>query len=173
MRPSHSSSKHLPPMPLHKPLPWIIPFDHRQSNLLPCKIPEKPPNNSAPIHRLRHQYPHTVIQPNRSLIKLLMMDCAQRQSVRDLTRPAKLLPFNMRSFKSNRGVIMSHVKPANSTLLVISSQHLLTEQRIANLTDLLNIKAHLIRNFLLNTCRKMRFKDLLRQRADQLLVLTQ
>lgn len=68
---------------------------------------------------------------------------------------------------------MSHVKPANSTLLVISSQHLLTEQRIANLTDLLNIKAHLIRNFLLNTCRKMRFKDLLRQRADQLLVLTQ
>lgn len=107
VRPSHSSSKHLSTMPLHKPLPWIIPFHHRQRNLLPGKIPEQPPNNPAPIHRLGNQHPHTFIQPNRSLIKRLMMNRTQRQSVRDLTRSAKLLPFNMRSFKSYRGVIMS------------------------------------------------------------------
>ena len=61
---SNSLSKHLPPMPLHKPLPWIIPFDHRQRNLLPGKIPEQLPNNPSPIHRLGHQHPHTLIQPN-------------------------------------------------------------------------------------------------------------
>lgn len=48
-------------------------------------------------------------------------------------------------------------------------QHLLAEQRIANLTDLLD----LIRALLLNAFRKMCFKDLLRQRADQIFVLIQ
>ncbi|VAU69181.1 Uncharacterised protein [Klebsiella pneumoniae] len=68
---------------------------------------------------------------------------------------------------------MPHVKPADCTLIVISSQHLLAEQRIANLTDLLNIKTHLIRDLFLNAFRKVRFKNLLRQRADQVFVLTQ
>ena len=67
---------------------------------------------------------------------------------------------------------MSHVKPADCALIVISPQHLLAEKRIANLTDLLNIKAHLIRDLFLNAFRKVRFKDLLRQRADQVFVLT-
>ena len=68
---------------------------------------------------------------------------------------------------------MPHVKSADGTFIIICTQHLLTEQRIANLTDLLNIKTHLIRDLLLNAFRKMRFKDLLRQRADQVFVLTQ
>ncbi len=42
---------------------------------------------------------------------------------------------------------MSHVKPADCTLIVISSQHLLAEQRIANLTEVLDIKTHLIELF--------------------------
>lgn len=121
VRPSHSPSKHFSPMPLHKPFPWIIPFHHRQSNLLPCKIPKQPPNNPIPIHRLRHEHPHTLIQPNRALIKRLMMNRTQRQSVRDLTRSAKLLPLDMRSFKSNRGVIMPHVESTDCALIVIST----------------------------------------------------
>lgn len=61
---------------------------------------------------------------------------------------------------------MPHVESADSTFIVISTQYLLAEQRIANLRDLLNIKTHLIRDHFLNAFRKMRFKDLLRQRAD-------
>lgn len=160
-------------MPLYISLLWIVPFHHRQRNLLPGKIPEQPPNNPAPIHRLGNQHPHTLIQPNRSLIKRLMMNRTQCQSVLDLTRSAKLLPLDMRGFKSNRGVIMPHVKPADCALIVISTQHLLAEQRIANLTDLLNIKTHLIRDLFLNAFGKMRFKDLLRQRAYQVFVLIQ
>ena len=68
---------------------------------------------------------------------------------------------------------MPHVKPADCTLIVISSQNLLAEQRVANLTNLLDIKTHLIRNIFLYAFWKMRFKDLLRQRADQVFVLTQ
>lgn len=68
---------------------------------------------------------------------------------------------------------MSHVKPADCTPIVISSQYLLTEQRISNLTNLLDIKTHLISDLFLNAFRKMRFKDLLRQRADLVFVLTQ
>ena len=68
---------------------------------------------------------------------------------------------------------MPHVKSADGTFIIICTQHLLTEQRIANLTDLLNIKAHLISELFLNAFRKVRFKDLLRQRADQVFVLTQ
>jgi hypothetical protein len=75
----------------------------------------------------------------------------------------------MRGFKSNRGVIVPHVKSADRTFIVISTQHLLAEKRIANLTDLLNIKTHLIRDLFLNAFRKVRFKDLLRERADQFL----
>ncbi|SAE44224.1 Uncharacterised protein [Enterobacter cloacae] len=101
------------------------------------------------------------------------MNRTQCQSVRDLTRPAKLLPFNMRGFKSNGGIIMPHVESADGTFIVISAKHLLAEQRIANLTDLLDIKPHLIRDLLLNAFRKVRFKDLLRQRADQIFVLIQ
>jgi hypothetical protein len=37
----------------------------------------------------------------------------------------------------------------------------LAEQLIANLTDLLDVKTHLIRDLLLNAFMKMRFKDLL------------
>lgn len=79
----------------------------------------------------------------------------------------------MRGFESKGGVIVPHIESADGTFIVISTQNLLTEQRIANLTDLLNIKAHLIRNFLLNAFRKMRFKNLLRKRADPVFVLTQ
>ncbi len=68
---------------------------------------------------------------------------------------------------------MSHVKPADCTLIVIGSQHLLAEQLISNLTDLLNIKTHLIRDLFLNTFWKVCFKDLPRQRADQVSILTQ
>lgn len=68
---------------------------------------------------------------------------------------------------------MSHVESADCTLIVIRTQHLLTEQRIANLTNLLDIKPHLIRDLFLNAFRKVRFKDLLRQRAGQVFVLTQ
>lgn len=67
---------------------------------------------------------------------------------------------------------MPHVEPANSALTVICAQYLLTKLRIANLTDLLDIKTQLIRDLLLNAFRKVRFKDLLRQRADQVFVLT-
>lgn len=66
---------------------------------------------------------------------------------------------------------MPHIESADGTFIVISTQHLLTEKRIANLTDLLDIKTHLIRDLFLNAFRKMRFKDLLRQRADQIFVL--
>lgn len=66
---------------------------------------------------------------------------------------------------------MPHVESADCTLIVISTQHLLAEQRISNLTDLLDIKTHLIRDLFLNAFRKVRFKDLLRQRADQFLFL--
>lgn len=160
-------------MPLHISLLWIVPFHHRQRNLLSCKIPKQPSNNPIPIHRLRHEHPHTLIQPNRSFIKRLMINYTQRQSVRDLTWSAKLLPLDMRGFESNVGVIMPHVESADGTFIVISAKHLLAEQRIANLTDLLDIKPHLIRDLLLNAFRKVRFKDLLRQRADQIFVLIQ
>ncbi|HDT2079627.1 TPA: hypothetical protein RCG81_005132 [Enterobacter roggenkampii] len=66
---------------------------------------------------------------------------------------------------------MSHVKPADCTLIVISSQHLLAEQLISNLTDLLDIKNHLIRELFLNAFRKVRFKDLLRSEPIRFLFL--
>lgn len=68
---------------------------------------------------------------------------------------------------------MPHVKSTDCALIVISTQHLLAEQRIANLTDLVDIKSHLICDLFLNAFRKMCFKDLLRQRADEIFVLTQ
>lgn len=68
---------------------------------------------------------------------------------------------------------MPHIESANCAPVVIRTQHLLAEKRIAYLTDLLDIKAHFIRDLFLNAFRKVRFKDLLRQRANQIFVFIQ
>jgi len=68
---------------------------------------------------------------------------------------------------------MTHVEPTDRALIVISTEHLLAELRIANLANLPDIKPHFVSDLFLDTFREMGFQNLLRQRTDKIFVLTQ
>ncbi len=99
-----------------------------------------------------------------------MVNCAERQTVRDFAGAAVLLPFDMSRFQGDGSIIMAHIEAADRALIVIGAQHLLAKMRVAFFADLLQIKPHLFSQFFLNTLRKVRLEDLMGEGIDQPLI---
>ena len=137
LSPYPSPPEHLTPVPRHKPLLGITFFPLRQGNRLTIKIPEQPANNAPAVHRRRNLDAHILIQTNGAFIKSLMVNCAERQTVRDFAGAAVLLPFDMSRFQGDGGIIMAHIEAADRALIVIGAQHLLAKMRVAFFADLL------------------------------------
>lgn len=107
------SSKHLFPMPFHKPLARIIFFKRWQRNRLSRKILEQQLYHPTTIHRIRNHHTHIFIQANRTKIKRFMMNYVQRQVIRYFARAMMLLPSDMGSFQSNRRIVVAQVEAAH------------------------------------------------------------
>lgn len=160
------SSEYLFPVPFHEPLTRIVIFHLWQRDPFPSKIPEQPLHHPTTIHRIGNHHTHIFIQANRTTIESFVMNRTQRQTVGYFAGATMLLPSDMSRFKGYRSVVVAHIEATDRTLVVVSTQHCLTELWITLAEGMLDIEAHFIGNIILNTGREMRLQDLLRQRVD-------